>query len=56
MANLEKMLQERDGTIALERRDTFLEVQHLEESFSNMCFFLLLAGLGSDLSSLLFFF
>nr|XP_020158764.1 translation initiation factor IF-2-like [Aegilops tauschii subsp. strangulata] len=34
VADLEKALQERDRTIPRERHGTFLEVQHLEESFS----------------------
>nr|XP_020194210.1 kinetochore protein Nuf2-like [Aegilops tauschii subsp. strangulata] len=34
VADLEKALEERDRTIARERRDTLLEAQHLEESFS----------------------
>ena len=56
MSNLEKALQERDRTIDQERRGTLLEAQHLEDSFSNKCFFLHFAGSGSSLSSLLFFF
>ena len=38
VADLEKALQERDRTIARERRGTLLEAQHLEESFSSKCF------------------
>jgi len=38
VADLEKMLRERDCTIDRERRGTLLEAQQLEESFSNKCF------------------
>ena len=55
-ADLEKALEERDRAIERERRGTLLEVQHLEDSFSNKCFFFSFAGSGSVLSSLLFFF
>ena len=55
-ADLENALQERDRAIDWERRGMLLEAQHLEDSFSNKCFFLHFAGSGSGLSSLLFFF
>ena len=45
--DLEKVLEERDRTIPRERRDTLLEAQHLEESFSSKCFPWVFAGLGS---------
>ena len=35
VAHLERALEERDRTIARERRGTLLEAQHLEESFSS---------------------
>ena len=38
VADLEKALEERDRTIARERRGTLLEAHHLEESFSSKCF------------------
>ena len=58
VADLETVLQERDRTIARERRGTLLEAQHLEESFSSKCFplVLLLPGWDSGFSFLVTFF
>ena len=44
VAELEKSLQEHDRTLALERRGTLLEAQHLEESFSSKFFPWVLPG------------
>ena len=45
-ADLEKALEERDRAIERERRGTLLEAQHLEESFSSKCFFLVVCRVG----------
>ena len=55
-ADLEKMLQERDRTIARERRCTLLEAQHPEESFSSKCFLRVLPGWDPGFLSLVTFF